>query len=295
MSEFDDNKSPQKLDLSSLPKLSQILHKHNLSPKKSLGQHFLLNKSICSRIAESSGDLSETTVIEVGPGPGGLTRALLEMGAKQVIAIEKDKRCIAALNELALISNGRLIVKEGNALDFNFVQNIPYPKHIISNLPYNISTQLLVKWLDQSNEFSQMVLMFQKEVALRIVAKPNTSAYGRLSIYAQWLCKCEIVFDLKPNAFSPPPKVNSTIIRLTPYTEPLFKAPKEVLLRIIAAGFGQRRKKLRSSLKNAINDPEIILKNTGISSDRRAETLTLEEWCSLARECADTNLKIKRQ
>ena len=268
------------------PKLTEVIRKHNIFPKKFLGQHFLLNTSICERIVQSSGNLTRTNVIEVGPGPGGLTRALLDNGAQHVIVIEKDNRCINAMNELALSTNGRLEIKHGDALSFDFIQKISDPKCIISNLPYNIATKLLFKWLKYPNEFSQMVLMFQKEVGRRIIAKPGTSEYGRLSIYAQWLCKCELVFDLKPGAFSPPPKVSSSVIRLTPYPKPLYDAPEEELLKIVSAGFGQRRKKLKTSLKTAISNPEIVLSNADISPDLRAETLTLKEWCTLAKAFA---------
>lgn len=274
-------------------KLSDIIREHNIATQKSLGQHFLLNMDICKKIAEASGKLENFNIIEIGPGPGGLTRALLDAGAKKVFAVERDQRCVEALNDLATAADGRLKIEHANALDFDINKNVLPPRKIIANLPYNISTALLINWLEQINDINQMILMFQKEVAERIVASPGCKEYGRLSVRAQWLCKCELLFHLKPGAFWPPPKVTSSIVKLTPYPKPLFNAKSIFLDRVVSAGFGQRRKMLRSSLKKLGPSPENILEHARIEPKRRAETLTIKEWCALARAEEKTNKIIK--
>lgn len=269
-----------------LPRLADVVRQHGLSAHKSLGQHFLLDPAVTARIANAAGNLGAAHVIEVGPGPGGLTRALLDAGACQVVAIEKDRRCISALAELVDAADGRLVVEEADALTVDAIALIPPPRLIVANLPYNIATELLLGWLSQAPAFERMVLMFQKEVADRITAAPGTKSYGRLSVRAQWLCHCEALFDLKPGAFSPPPKVSSTVVRLTPYDTPLHDAPADALEAVVAAGFGQRRKMLRVALKRLGGPAEELLAQAGITPTRRAETLDLAEWCALARAYA---------
>jgi len=266
-----------------LPPLADVIRRHELAPRKSLGQHFLLDPGVTDRIAASAGDLSAATVIEIGPGPGGLTRSLLNAGAAHVVAIEKDRRCVGALQELVAAAQGRLTIEEADALRADEIALAPEPRKIIANLPYNIATELLLKWLQEPTRFECMVLMFQKEVARRIAASPGGREFGRLSVKAQWLCQCELLFDLRPGAFTPPPKVSSTVLRLTPYKKPLFDADVQALEAVTAAGFGQRRKMLRSALKRLGIPPESILEPAGIDPTRRAETLEIEEWCTLAR------------
>ena len=235
-----------------------------LRAKKSLGQHFLHDKNIADRIARAA-NVNSCNVVEIGPGPGSLTKS-----------IEKDSRCLKELADLAAKYHDRLVLIEGDALDFNLSKIKDNKLKIVSNLPYNISVPLLIKYLQQINHISQMTLMFQKEVAERIVASPGCKEYGRLSVRAQWLCKCELLFHLKPGAFWPPPKVTSSIVKLTPYPKPLFNAKSIFLDRVVSAGFGQRRKMLRSSLKKLGPSPENILEigtYTGYSTLCLAEGL----------------------
>ena len=270
-----------------LPRLADVIKRHGLAAQKSLGQHFLLDPAVTDRIAAAAGDLSGGTVIEVGPGPGGLTRALLDAGATHVVALEKDSRCVAALAELVEAAAGRLRVVEGDAMTADPADLGPTPWRIVANLPYNVGTPLLLKWLGGVRDIDTMVLMFQKEVARRITAAPGTRDYGRLSVKAQWLCRCEHVFDLKPGAFSPPPKVSSSVVRLTPYAAPLFPADEDALETVVAKGFGQRRKMLRAALKGLDQPALELLRTAGISPERRAETLDIEAWCALARAYAE--------
>ena len=263
--------------------LRDIIKRYGIGAKKSLGQHFLLDPNLCSRIARSTGPLEKINVIEIGPGPGGLTRALLDNGAKSVVTIEKDTRCIKALAELQAIYPKRLEVIEANALKTNIVQLIPRPRSIIANLPYNIATTLLLKWLNQINEFENLALMFQKEVAQRLVAKPGSKSYGRLSIITQWLCKTQYNFDIKKQAFTPAPKVDSSVITLKPRDQPLIPASRDNLEIVTAMAFGQRRKMIRSSLK-ALN---IKFSDLGIKPTARAEELTIEQFCHIANSISD--------
>ena len=265
------------------PPLREVIKRYGIGAKKSLGQHFLLDPNLCSRIARSTGKLEKINIIEVGPGPGGLTRALLDNGAKSVTAIEKDSRCVRALAELSAIHSGRLKIIEANALKINVVSLTPKPRSIIANLPYNIATSLLLGGLNQINEFENLALMFQKEVAKRLIAKPGNKSYGRLSIITQWLCETKYNFDISKQAFTPSPKVESSVITLTPRAKPLVPASKVSLEIVTALAFGQRRKMIRSSLK------ELNLKfsDLGIKPTARAEELTVEQFCSIANSITD--------
>lgn len=276
-----------------LPPLRDVIARHGLGARKSLGQHFLLDLNLTGRIARAAPALSDGSVIEVGPGPGGLTRALLAEGAAQVIAVEKDRRCLEALAELSTAYPDRLQVVEGDALKLDLTRLGRSPRQIVSNLPYNISTALLINWLtalaEDPRAFSAMTLMFQKEVAERLVATPRSRHYGRLSVVTQWLCSPRPLFDIPPRAFTPPPKVTSTVVALTPRQEPLAPARLATLERVTAAAFGQRRKMLRQSLKSLGGDPARLFEATGIAPTARAEELSVEDFCALARlvEAAD--------
>ncbi len=276
-----------------LPPLRDVIARHGLGARKSLGQHFLLDLNLTGRIARAAPALSDGSVIEVGPGPGGLTRALLAEGAAQVIAVEKDRRCLEALAELSTAYPDRLQVVEGDALKLDLTKLGRSPRQIVSNLPYNISTALLINWLtalaEDPRAFSAMTLMFQKEVAERLVATPRSRHYGRLSVVTQWLCSPRPLFDIPPRAFTPPPKVTSTVVALTPRQEPLAPARLATLERVTAAAFGQRRKMLRQSLKSLGGDPARLFEATGIAPTARAEELSVEDFCALARlvEAAD--------
>lgn len=273
-----------------LPPLREVIAAAGLAAKKSLGQHFLLDLNLTRRIARAAPDLSQGTVIEVGPGPGGLTRALLAEGARHLVVVEKDERCLAALAEIAAAWSGRLEVVAGDALALNLEDLGSPPRQIVSNLPYNISTVLLVRWLTalaaDPQAFSAMTLMFQKEVAERLTARPRCSAYGRLSVLTQWLCAPRILFDIPPRAFTPPPKVVSTVVALMPRPQPLAAASLAALERVTSAAFGQRRKMLRQSLKSLGLDAAQLFDATGIAPTARAEELSVEEFCALARQLA---------
>ena len=268
-----------------LPPLGEVIRRHGLSAVKSLGQHFLLDLNLTRRIARAAGELSGASAIEIGPGPGGLTRALLETAAQRVVAIERDRRAIAALEELAAHFPGRLAVIEADALELDPAAIAPAPRHIVANLPYNIATPLLVGWLKRAHDFAGMTLMFQKEVAKRLVARPRTADYGRLSVLAQWACETKLLFDISPKAFTPPPKVTSSLVRLVPRANP---EPVDVaaLERVTRAAFGQRRKMLRQSLKSLGRDPLALLEAVGIAPERRAEELDVVQFCALARALA---------
>ncbi len=265
-----------------LPPLREVLARYGLMADKSLGQHFLLDLNLTGRIARSAGNLENGTTIEIGPGPGGLTRALLSAGAT-VIAVEKDQRCRAILADIAAVYPERLTVIEADALTVDAATLGPAPRRIVANLPYNIGTELLLRWLKSPNAFESFTLMFQSEVAARITAPPDTGAYGRLSIMAQWLCESELLFHINPRAFTPPPQVQSTVVRLTPRANPI-PARRETLERVTAAAFGQRRKMLRQSLRAVTTDgdAEGLCRATGINPTARAETLTVEQFCMLA-------------
>lgn len=265
-----------------LPPLREVIARHDLMAKKALGQNFLLDLNLTARIARQAGDLSGHDVVEVGPGPGGLTRAILAEGAERVIAIERDPRCLPALAEIADYHDGRLKVIEGDALKVEYRQLLDRPARIISNLPYNVATPLLTGWLLSEpwpSWFDSMTLMFQKEVAERICASPGSKAYGRLSVLAQWRCECSIAFDVSPKAFTPPPKVTSSIVVLIPRPAPLPCEPSK-LERVTMAAFGQRRKMLRAALKPL--GGQGLLERAGIDGERRAENLSVEEFVSLA-------------
>ncbi|MGO1117135.1 16S rRNA (adenine(1518)-N(6)/adenine(1519)-N(6))-dimethyltransferase RsmA [Rhodovibrionaceae bacterium A322] len=276
--------------LANLPSLKDTISHFGLGARKSLGQHFLLDLNITGRIARLSGRLDQGTTIEIGPGPGGLTRALLLEGANRLIAVEKDERCLEALAALSSAAPGRMEILSADALRVKAQDLGTSPRRIVSNLPYNVGTQLLINWLKEiaANPavLESLTLMFQKEVALRIVAEPRSKAYGRLSVLAQWLCHCERLFDLPPGAFSPPPKVDSTVIRLQPRKEPLAPARLESLSKVTAAAFGQRRKMLRQSLKSLGVPPLELLEEARLKETARAEELSVEDFCQLAR-CLD--------
>lgn len=267
-----------------LPPLREVIAAHGLAAKKQLGQNFLLDLNLTAKIARLAGDLTQSDVLEVGPGPGGLTRGLLAEGARRVLAIEKDPRCLPALEEIAAHWPGRLEVVSADALTVDAARLLTPPIRIVSNLPYNVGTELLVGWLTAWPPFwTSLTLMFQKEVAERIVARPGSKAYGRLAILAQWRAVPKIVMSLPPEAFTPPPKVHSAVVHIVPRAEPLAPADARVLSRVVAAGFNQRRKMLRASLRGLAPDIEDRLTGAGILPTRRAEELSIEEFCALAR------------
>ncbi len=265
-----------------LPPLREVIKRHGLRARKSLGQCFLLDLNLTDRIGRAAGPLQGRTVLEVGPGPGGLTRSLLAQGA-HVVAIEKDKRCIAALAELAEHYPGRVRIIEADALKVETADLVPEGSAIVANLPYNIATPLLFKWFDELELFTAMTVTVQKEVAERLIAEPRTKAYGRLAVMTQWRCQVKRLFDIEAQAFTPPPKVTSTVVQLTPRPEPLAPAPAEALERVVKAAFGQRRKMLRSSLKALSDDPTGLLAAAGVNPAARAEELDVETFCALAR------------
>ena len=270
--------------LEDLPPLREVIRRHDLSAKKSLGQNFLLDLNLTRRIARSAGSLDGVDVVEIGPGPGGLTRALLAQGARRVIAIERDNRAIAALEEIAHRVPGRLEIAPGDALETDprpFLDRAP--ARVVANLPYNIATRLLLGWLERLEEYESLTLMFQREVAERLTAVPRSKSYGRLSVLVQWLAEPQILFDVPPRAFVPPPKVTSSVVRLVPRLEPLAPAAKPALERVTAAAFGQRRKMLRTSLKKLGMPIRPLLEQAGVAATARAEELTVAEFCSLAR------------
>jgi len=274
---------PATSDPAVLPPLREVIARHGIAAKRSLGQNFILDLNVTRRIARAAGPLDTGTVIEVGPGPGGLTRALLEEGARHVVAIERDRRCLAALGELAAAYPGRLELVEGDALKLDPAALAPAPRRIVANLPYNIATALLLRWLDRIGDYQSLTLMFQREVAERLVATPRSPAYGRLSVIVQWLTEPKILFDLPPRAFVPSPKVTSSVVSLTPRATSLAPAEKGALERVTAAAFGQSRKMLRSSLKTLAVPVEPLFASTGISPTARAEELAVADFCALAR------------
>ncbi|WP_425101211.1 16S rRNA (adenine(1518)-N(6)/adenine(1519)-N(6))-dimethyltransferase RsmA [Tropicibacter sp. S64] len=272
--------------LDGLPPLRDVIATHELRAKKNLGQNFLLDLNLTARIARIAGDLSKTDVIEVGPGPGGLTRGLLAEGARKVLAIEKDSRCLPALAQIAAHYPGRLEVLEGDALKIDPLEYLEQPIAICANLPYNVGTELLIRWLtpeDWPPFWSSLTLMFQKEVAERITAQPGSKAYGRLAILTQWRADARIALTLPPEAFTPPPKVSSAVVHLTALPEPRFPADLKTLERVVAAAFNQRRKMLRASLKGLSPQIEEHLTAAGIAPTDRAEQIPLENFCALAR------------
>jgi 16S rRNA (adenine1518-N6/adenine1519-N6)-dimethyltransferase len=269
-----------------LPPLREVIATHELAAKKSLGQNFLLDLNLTAKIARLAGDLSGADVLEIGPGPGGLTRGLLAEGARRVLAIEKDPRCMPALAEIAAAYPGRLEAINGDALTVNPLEHLSPPIKIAANLPYNVGTELLVRWLTPPEWppfWESLTLMFQREVAQRIVATPGSKAYGRLALLAQWRTDAKIVLELPPEAFSPPPKVNSAVVHLTALPAPRYPADPGTLNKVVAAAFNQRRKMLRSALKSVSPDIEDHLQTAGIKPTERAEQVDLEAFCALAR------------
>jgi 16S rRNA (adenine1518-N6/adenine1519-N6)-dimethyltransferase len=269
-----------------LPPLRDVIRRHDLRAKKSLGQNFLLDLNLTSRIARAAGSLDGVTVIEIGPGPGGLTRALLAEGARRVIAIERDERAIAALREIEAHYPGRLTVIEGDALQFDPRPHLDVgPARIVANLPYNIATPLLIGWLTADPWppwYDRMVLMFQREVAERIVAAPGSKTYGRLSVLSGWRTQAKILFDIAPSAFVPPPKVTSSVVQFLPRSAPA-ECDAEALQRVTESAFGQRRKMLRQSLKSLGVDASALLAETEIEPTARAEEISVEGFVRLAR------------
>jgi 16S rRNA (adenine1518-N6/adenine1519-N6)-dimethyltransferase len=278
-----------RLAVDALPSLPETLRKHQIRTKKSLGQHFLFDQNITDKIVLAAGNISSATVMEIGPGPGGLTRSLLRAGVGRLIAVERDDACLPLLRELEQLSEGRLTILGADALqqdDEAMLRDAGVPPgdvRIIANLPYNIGTELLCKWVEHAPLFSQMVLMFQKEVAERVVAAPGSGDYGRLAVLCQWLYEGEMLFDLPPGAFTPPPKVTSSVIRLTRRKEPLAPANRATLQKLLLAVFSQRRKMLRGSLRQIHPDPEALLRQTGIDPTLRPESLDISSFCALAR------------
>lgn len=266
-----------------LPPLRDVIAKYDLGARKSLGQNFLLDLNLTGRIARAAGDLTKGSVIEIGPGPGGLTRALLMHGAREVIAIERDERCLAALSDIAKAYPGRLEVISGDALTTDVTKLGTRPRRIVANLPYNIATPLLINWLSQGPAIESMTLMFQKEVVERLIAKPRSKDYGRLTILAQWLSEPKRLFDVPPRAFTPPPKVTSSVVQVLPRAKPAFPARQKDLERVTLTAFNQRRKMLRQSLRGLFGDAEHVLTMLGIKPTARAEELTVEQFCMLAR------------
>ncbi len=272
-----------------LPPLREVIASHGLSARKALGQNFLLDLNLTAKIARSAGDLVGADVLEVGPGPGGLTRGLLAEGARRVVAIEKDARCLPALAEIADAYPGRLEVLNADALEVDWAAHLTPPIKVVANLPYNVGTELLVRWLTPKEWpplWQSLTLMFQREVADRIVAQPGGKAYGRLAVLAQWRCEAKIVMSLPPKAFTPPPKVRSAVVHLTALPTPKYEADPKVLERVVAAGFNQRRKMLRAALKGVAQDIEDRILAAGLKPTDRAEQVSIEGFCALARQVA---------
>jgi 16S rRNA (adenine1518-N6/adenine1519-N6)-dimethyltransferase len=277
--------------LDTLPPLREVIRRHGLVAKKSLGQNFLFDLNLASRIARAAGSLTGVSVLEIGPGPGGLTRALLALGAAKVIAVERDQRAIAALQEIAAHYPGRLDIVAADALTFDPKSHLPSaPVRIVANLPYNIATVLLVGWLSIEPWppwYETAVLMFQREVAERIVAPPGSKSYGRLSVLVQWRCEARIVFDVNAAAFVPPPKVTSSIVRITPRARPL-SCERKLLERVTQAAFGQRRKMLRQSLRSLATDAAGLIAQAGLDPTARAEDISVAGFVALAQALAAT-------
>ncbi|MEQ8367910.1 MAG: 16S rRNA (adenine(1518)-N(6)/adenine(1519)-N(6))-dimethyltransferase RsmA [Roseicyclus sp.] len=275
--------------IDTLPSLREVIATHGLSARKALGQNFLLDLNLTAKIARQAGDLTGCDVLEIGPGPGGLTRGLLAEGARRVVAIEKDARCLPALAEIAAAYPGRLEVLNADALQIDWAAHLSPPIKVVANLPYNVGTELLVRWLTPPAWpplWDSLTLMFQREVAERIVAAPGSKAYGRLAVLAQWRTDARIVMGLPPEAFTPPPKVRSAVVHITALPEPRFEADQKVLERVVAKAFNQRRKMLRAALKGLSPDIEDRIKAAGLTPTDRAEQVPVEGFCALAREVA---------
>lgn len=269
--------------IEALPPLREVIAQHDLAARKSLGQNFLLDLNLTRKIARAAMPWAAPVIFEIGPGPGGLTRALLLEGAPRVIAIERDERCLTALAPLVDAATGRLMLHPGDALEADFAALAPPPWQVVANLPYNIATPLILNWLAQPDRIARMTVLVQKEVAERLAAPPGSKAYGRLSVAAQWRHNVRMLFDIGPKAFVPPPKVTSTLVELQPRQRPLAEADPDRLERVTAAAFNQRRKMLRAALRPLWSDADARLQSAGIDPTRRAETLTIEEFCALAR------------
>lgn len=277
--------------IDSLPALREVIAANDLSARKSLGQNFLLDLNLTAKIARQAGPLDGCDILEIGPGPGGLTRGLLAEGARFVLAIEKDYRCLTALQQISNAYPERLTVLEGDALSIDPLQYLTPPIKVAANLPYNIGTELLIRWLTPPQWppfWTSLTLMFQREVADRIVAQPGSKAYGRLALLAQWRCDPQIVMSLPPEAFTPPPKISSAVVHFTALPAPRFPADPKVLERVIAMAFNQRRKMLRSALKGLGPDIEDRLVAAGLKPTERAEQVSLEGFCNLARQIQRT-------
>lgn len=266
-----------------LPPLRDVIARLGLSARRGLGQNFLLDLNLTRRIARSAGPLDDGTIVEIGPGPGGLTRALLLEGARRVVAVEIDARCIAALEDLRQAAGDRLEIVAGDALAIDLAALGPPPRRVVANLPYNIGTPLLLRWMERPQDCAGYTLMFQKEVAARLVAAPGSQAYGRLSVAVQWRHEARLLLDVPPRAFVPPPKVTSSVVQIVPRAAPLAAADPDFLQAVTAAAFGQRRKMLRSSLRAVSARPMELLAAATIAGTARAETLSVEEFCALAR------------
>lgn len=275
-----------------LPPLREVIARYGIAAHKRLGQNFLLDLNLTGRIARSAGRLDQATVIEIGPGPGGLTRALLASGARRVVAIERDRRCVAALGELAAAYPGRLDVVAGDALELDPATFSEGPRKIVANLPYNIATLLLLGWLDRVREYESLTLMLQREVAERLIAWPRSKSYGRLSVLVQWVAEVRILFDVPARAFVPSPRVTSSLVAILPRAEPLAPARRPTLERVTAAAFGQRRKMLRTSLKPFGIAVGPWLERAGVAPTARAEELTVAEFCALARAADQSRLTL---
>lgn len=275
--------------IDTLPPLREVIATHGLSAKKALGQNFLLDLNLTAKIARAAGDLSGCDVLEVGPGPGGLTRGLLAEGARKVLAVEKDARCLPALDQIAACYPGRLEVINADALALDWSAHLTPPVKVVSNLPYNVGTELLIRWLTPPvwpPVWQSLTLMFQREVADRIVATPGSKAYGRLAILAQWRCDARIALTLPPEAFTPPPKVHSAVVHFKALPAPRFPADPAVLERVVAKAFNQRRKMLRAALKGLTPDIEDRIVVAGLTPTDRAEQVSIEGFCALARAVA---------
>ncbi len=266
--------------LSHLPPLREVIAKHGLSARKGLGQNFILDLNLTRKIARAAGDLTHVNVIEIGPGPGGLTRAILESPAASVTVIELDPRAIGVMRDLAEHADGRLNIIEGDALEFN-PEMVAAPRAIIANLPYHVASQLLIGWLKQISGFKSITIMLQKEMAQRLAARPRTAAYGRLSVMCQWLCDVKLLFDVPPSAFVPPPKVVSSIVQLVPKNQ-IPEIAFEQMEKTVALAFSQRRKMLKGILNGAGHDGEKLMIEIGNHVTARAEELTVEQFINLA-------------
>ena len=277
------------MQIDNLPPLRDVIAAHDLRAKKSLGQNFLLDLNLTAKIARTAGDLTGHDILEVGPGPGGLTRGLLAQGARRVVALEKDPRCLPALAQISDHYDGRLLVHNADALEFDTTAHLQAPVKIVANLPYNVGTELLVRWLTPPQWppfWTSLTLMFQKEVAERIVAQPGGKAYGRLAVLAQWRADCQIAMTLPPEAFSPAPKVHSAVVHIQALPKPRFDADPTILSRITAMAFQQRRKMLRASLRALHPDIIGILQSCDIDPTARAETIAIQDFCKLATHTA---------